>query len=73
MLDIKAKEDCCEEAAIGNPLPFYMPCNEPATSIVGWEERSEGPYRMCECCAYHNIKNRGAKYIGPYIPKAQQS
>lgn len=65
---LKAKEHCCEEAAL-LPFPGYIPCNKPAVSMVGWPDRGEGPYRMCEACADHNVRNRGATLIGPYEPK----
>ena len=61
---IKAKPDCCEEAA---PVGFggYIPCNKPATHLVSWPDRGEGPYRMCEMCEWHSVKNRGATSV-PY-------
>jgi len=61
---LKAKPDCCEECAMGAPI--YIPCNKPATVIV--KTRDATPYRMCEHCADHNVRNRGAKIIGPYQP-----
>lgn len=42
-----------------------LPCNQPATKRIGWPERGEGPYRMCDMCADHSIKNRGATDLGP--------
>lgn len=64
MVDLKAKPDCCEEASPQSHL-FYIPCNRPATNLV--QLRDEGPYRMCEMCTYHNIKNRGGTDLGPYV------
>lgn len=32
--------------------------------MVGWANRKEGPYRMCEMCADHNVRNRGAEILG---------
>ena len=62
MLVIKAKEGCCEECVMR--MPFYAPCNKPAINIVGWKHRpNEGPYRMCEMCTDHNVKNRGAMIV----------
>lgn len=63
----KAKPGGCEEAALG--IPFYAACNKPAVVMVGWPRRREGPYRMCQECAWHNTKNRGAVELGPYPPK----
>lgn len=69
MTELKANPGCCEEAA---PISsqFYIPCNQPATRMVSFIERGEGPYRMCAGCAWHNTKNRGATDIGPFDPKA---
>lgn len=63
MNDLKAKRDCCEEAS---PMShnFYIPCNRPATRIV--KTRDPSAYRMCEACADHNIRNRGAQLVGAY-------
>ena len=62
---IEAKPGCCEEAALG--MPLYVPCNKPARYMVGWLHRKEGPYRMCEMCAYHNVRNRGATALGDFV------
>lgn len=68
-MDLRAKDGCCEEAS---PLShnFYIPCNKPATKIVDVNRRgsSEGPYRMCDACADHSVRNRGMKVLGPYPP-----
>ena len=63
-LILRAHPHCCEEAS--STIGFYAPCNRPATKMVGWEHRSEGPYRMCDECADHNVRNRGAVVLGPY-------
>ena len=65
---LKAKEHCCEEASLASHTT-YIPCNNPAVSIVGWKGRSDAPIRMCVACADHNIKNRGGEYIQPYTSK----
>lgn len=44
----------------------YIPCNKPATKIIQPKSKSEGPYRMCDMCADHSVKNRGMKLVGPY-------
>lgn len=58
----KTSSKTCEEAS---PLSkeSYIACGAPATKTIGWENRTEGPYRMCDSCADHNIKNRGAVEI----------
>jgi len=61
-----AAPHCCEEASLLS-RSFYLPCNAPAVSIVGWKGRDEKPIRMCAACADHNIKNRSGKLIGPYM------
>jgi hypothetical protein len=55
---LKAKPGCCEEASTLSHK-FYIPCNQPAVTIVGWQGRNEKPIRMCAMCENHNIKNRG--------------
>jgi len=61
MIELKAKDDCCEEAALA--LPFYVPCNRPAIAIVGWKGRSDPPIRMCMACTDHNVRNRGGEVM----------
>ena len=61
---LKAKPNCCEEASLFGPPGMYLPCNEPATTVVKW--KPEGPYRMCDMCADHNIKRRGAERVGDF-------
>lgn len=65
-MPIEATAHGCQEARLG--FPGYIPCNDPATTWVGWIKRGEGPYRMCEACAHHNLKNRGADELGPFTP-----
>lgn len=67
MNTLVAAAGCCEEAS---PLSSktYIPCNKPAVSLVHWPKRQEGPYRMCEMCAHHNVRNRGAEILGPFTP-----
>ena len=65
-----AKQDGCQEAALG--LPFYAPCNRLAVKMIGWRGRSDTPLRICAMCADHNIRNRGGYEVKPYVPLAQQ-
>jgi hypothetical protein len=62
---LKANPHCCEEASL-NSHSFYIPCNKPAVSVVGWKGRSDAPIRMCEFCTDHNVKNRNGYIIEPY-------
>jgi len=62
---LKAKPHCCEEASLSSHS-FYIPCNNPATKVVGWKGRSDSPIRMCEMCADHNVKNRGGYVVEAY-------
>jgi len=64
-IELKAKEHCCEEASMMSSQ-FYIPCNQPATRMIMHTQHNEGPYRMCQMCADHNTRNRGATDIGPY-------
>lgn len=66
-MELKAAPGCCEEASIVSHQT-YIPCNRPARYLVGWARRNEGPYRMCEPCASHNVSNRGAQIIEPIRP-----
>lgn len=65
---IKAQPHCCEEAALGMG-DAYLPCNRPATKMIDVNRpgSTEGPYRMCDACADHSVKNRGMKELGPYV------
>ncbi len=66
-MNLKANPDCCEEAALG--IPFYAPCNKPATNVVGWKGRSEPAIRMCDACTNHNVTNRGGYVVSVFKPK----
>lgn len=66
---LQAKPDCCQEAAILPPgFDAYIPCNKPATKVIGWKGRSDAPVRMCDMCAHHNVKNRGGYEVSVYPP-----
>lgn len=32
-------------------------------SFVHWPDRKEGPYKMCDVCTHHSVKNRGAEVL----------
>jgi hypothetical protein len=49
----------CQEASQFSRA-FYIPCGKPATKLV-LSERGRRLYPMCEPCADHNVRNRGAK------------
>lgn len=61
-MPLKAKDGCCEEASLLS-RECYIPCNQPATLIVGWKDRTDKPIRMCPSCAYRNCKNRGGYVV----------
>lgn len=62
---LKAKEHCCEEAALGMG-DAYIPCNKPATKIIRPRHNGEPDLRMCDFCADHSVRNRGMTLVGPY-------
>ena len=62
--ELKASPTGCEEASL-NSKEHYIPCNAPARFMV--KNRDATPYRMCEMCADHNVKNRGAVVIGDFV------
>ncbi len=66
-MNLKANPDCCEEAALG--IPFYTPCNKPATNVVAWKGRSDPAIRMCDFCTNHNVHNRGGYVVRAYQPE----
>lgn len=71
MVELKAKEHCCEECAILPPgISFYAPCNQPAVAIIKWKGRSDASIRVCASCMDHNVRRRGGMILGPYPPKA---
>lgn len=45
-------------------MPGYIPCNKPATQII--RAKDGVVIAMCDMCADHNTRNRGATLIGPY-------
>ena len=49
----------CQEAS---PLSgaVYLPCGAPAGAVV--KNRDAEAYYMCDGCADHNVRNRGARY-----------
>ena len=59
---IEAHPNGCQEAAL-NCGNVYLPCNRPATHIVGWKGRSETPIRMCDFCTEHNVHNRNGEIV----------
>ncbi len=50
----------CEEASIFS-REKYIPCGKPAMALV--KNRDPKPYFMCEGCADHNVRNRGAHIV----------
>lgn len=50
----------CQEAS---PLSgkFYIPCGQPATQVVKTNDKHA--YTMCQMCADHNVRNRGARVV----------
>lgn len=62
---IEAAAHCCEEASVASTLT-YIPCNAPATRVVGLRGDT---FRMCRPCAEHNVKRRGGRDLGAYLPK----
>lgn len=56
----------CEEASI-HSRETYIPCAAPATRFI-LSERGAKVYAMCQTCAYHNVRNRGAEDVGTVKP-----
>ena len=50
----------CQEASMQSTT-HYIPCGRPAMFVV--KNRDPHPYAMCEMCADHNARNRGATYV----------
>lgn len=50
----------CQEAS-PQSRGSYIPCGAPAVFVV--KNRDPDPYFMCEMCADHNVRNRGARYV----------
>ena len=59
---IEANAGMCQERNYFMP---EFPCNKPATTSVKFH--GEPALRMCDACADHSIRNRGAENLGPYI------
>lgn len=51
----------------------YIRCGRPAKTLVKHRGRDEGPYWMCDECAYHNIRNRNGEDVTPEELKQQRS
>lgn len=66
---LEAKPNGCQEAKMGMG-DGYIPCNRPATRLI--KHRDEGPYRMCDMCADHNVRNRGGTDVGPFTPTDEE-
>jgi hypothetical protein len=67
-MTLKASPTGCEEAS-SMSRQFYIPCNLPATRMIKNRD-PQSPYRMCDMCAWHNVENRGAEDVGPFVPPA---
>lgn len=54
----------CEEASLFIPstATLFVPCGQPATQSV-YHKNDSKTYRMCEMCAGHNVRNRGAVLV----------
>lgn len=61
----EASPHCCQEQTDLPGVTVYFPCNQPATRVVQ-HVSGEGPYRMCEPHAQHNIRNRRFNDLGVY-------
>lgn len=66
---LEASPNGCEEASVLS-RQYYIPCNRPATRLIKLRELK--PARMCEMCADHNIRNRGATDVGPFVPSSEE-
>ena len=66
MIGARGREQTCQEAS---PLSReeYLACGAPAMCIV--DNGDKTPYWMCEPCAEHNTRNRGAVR---YEPRKEQ-
>ena len=51
----------CQEASMFS-RGSYLPCNGPASAIVR-HPREKRAYFMCDPCADHNVRNRGAVLV----------
>jgi hypothetical protein len=50
----------CQEAS-SLSVTTYIACGEPATKVV--DNRDQRVYLMCDACAEHNVRNRGAQVL----------
>jgi len=39
-------------------------CYQPWVALIQWTGTGEGPYFMCDFCAWHSVKNRGGTIVG---------
>jgi hypothetical protein len=69
MQDARGRERTCQEAS---PMSRdqYVHCGALATCVV--DNGDERPHWMCEGCADHNVKNRGAVRWQPYLFKCRR-
>lgn len=51
----------CEEAS-SMSRNFYISCSAPSTMAV-YHKKDDTTYRMCDACAYHNVRNRGGELL----------
>ncbi len=63
MNNARGREVTCQEASALS-MTRYIACGRPASVII--DNGDEHPYWMCEPCADHNVRNRGAV---DYTPK----
>lgn len=59
----------CQEADAQLSTKVYVPCGRPAAVVVK-HDRDENLYAMCDMCAFHNVKNRGARCVVEGSPEA---
>ena len=62
MKNAKGREVTCQEASAAS-ITRYIPCSRPAAVII--DNGDTHPYWMCEACAGHNVRNRGAVEYAP--------
>lgn len=58
--ELKAGPGRCEEASMMS-REKYIPCNQPATTLI---DTGGQTLRMCDMCADHSVRNRGMKRVG---------
>jgi hypothetical protein len=59
-----AQRGTCQETT-GTIGESYLRCGKPSTTLVQHRGRTEGPYWMCDACAFHNVYNRDAEDVTP--------